>query len=243
VTRTPRGAWAALIRGNNRFVDGNPVHPNQDLGRRQQTAAQGQQPFAAVFGCMDSRVAAEIVFDRGLGDLAVVRTAGHVVDGAVLGSLEFGVTVMGIPLVVVLGHDSCGAIRAALQTHRTGTYPGGYVRDIVERVTPSLVTARRNGRPLEDVDPDVLTEEHTRHTVHLLAERSAAISERIARGEVGVVGVVYRLDEGRVRLVEALGDVGVESGTDAADLTDPTDLADLADRSRLGDVTEATEPG
>jgi carbonic anhydrase len=211
--RTPSAALAALLRGNRRFVDGNPVHPNQDLGRRQQTA-HGQEPFAVIFGCMDSRVAAEIVFDRGLGDLAVVRTAGHVVDGSVLGSLEFGVTVMNIPLVVVLGHDSCGAIRAALETHRTGVYPGGYVRDVVERVAPSLVTGRQAGRSLEDIDPDALTEEHTRHTVELIAERSAAIAARIASGAVGVVGLVYRLDEGRMRLVEAVGDVGVEPPPD-----------------------------
>ncbi|MBI4941047.1 MAG: carbonic anhydrase [Actinobacteria bacterium] len=209
--RTPREAFAALLSGNRRFVEGSPEHPNQDLGRRQQTAVQGQHPFAVVFGCMDSRVAAEIVFDRGLGDLAVVRTAGHVVDGGVLGSLEFGVTVMGIPLVVVLGHDSCGAIRATLETHRTGIYPGGYVRDIVERVTPSLVTGRQQGDAPEAAVADALTEDHTRHTVQLIVERSAAIAERVASGEVGVVGVVYRLDEGRVRLVEALGDVGVDA--------------------------------
>ncbi len=211
--RTPKDAWAALVRGNRRFLEGRPVHPNQDHGRRRQTA-QGQKPFAVIFGCMDSRVAAEIIFDRGLGDLAVVRTAGHVVDGGVLGSLEFGVTVIKTPLVVVLGHDSCGAIQAAIETHRSGVYPGGYVREIVERVTPSLVTGRRAGQPLEAIDPDVLTEDHTRHTVHLLAERSAAISDRIANGQLGVVGVVYRLDEGRVRLVEALGDVGVDAPAD-----------------------------
>jgi carbonic anhydrase len=217
--RTPRDAFAALLTGNRRFVEGSPEHPNQDLGRRQQTAEQGQHPFAVVFGCMDSRVAAEIVFDRGLGDLAVVRTAGHVVDGGVLGSLEFGVTVMGIPLVVVLGHDSCGAIRATLETHRTGIYPGGYVRDIVERVTPSLVTGR-NGDALEDTDADALTEDHTRHTVRLIVERSAAIAERVATGQVGVVGVVYRLDEGRVRLVEALGDVGIDAPMPGASSSD-----------------------
>ena len=215
-TRTPSTAFAALMRGNRRFLEGAPVHPNQDLGRRRQTAAQGQAPFAAVFGCMDSRVAAEIVFDRGLGDLAVVRTAGHVVDAGVLGSLEFAVTVMQVPLVVVLGHDSCGAINAALETHRTGVYPGGYVRDIVERVTPSLVSGR-TGDPAAPDDPERLTEAHTRHTVRLLVDRSAALSERVDDGRVGVVGLVYRLDEGRVRLVDAVGDVG--------DASEPTGAA------------------
>ena len=157
---------------------------------------------------MDSRVAAEIIFDQGIGDLAIVRTAGHVVDGGVLGSLEFGVTVLNIPLVVVLGHDGCGAIAAALTAHRTGQMPGGYVRDIVERVTPSMVTGRPAGRGIDEIDPDDLTIEHVRHTVELIAERSAPIAERIAAGACAVVGAGYRLAEGHVHLVNTLGDVG-----------------------------------
>ncbi len=195
---TPAQAWRELVAGNERFVSGEPEHPNQDLTRRAHTAATQQEPFAIVFGCMDSRVAAEIVFDRGLGDLAVVRTAGHVMDGSVLGSLEFGVAVLGIPLVVVLGHDNCGAITAALSAHRTGEMPGGYLRDIVERVTSSLVTSRRPGRLAEDVDPAELMEEHVRHTAQLIAERSVLIAERIQSGRCAIVGGGYHLAQGRV---------------------------------------------
>lgn len=93
---------------------GDAAHPNQDVHRRA-TLTSGQRPFALIFGCADSRVAAEIIFDRGLGDLFVVRTAGHVADNAVLGSIEFGVEVLEIPLVIVLGHDSCGAVRATME--------------------------------------------------------------------------------------------------------------------------------
>ncbi len=207
VVSSPAQAWSALREGNERFVGGVPAHPNQDVARLAVTAAR-QSPFALVFGCMDSRVAAEIVFDRGIGDLAVVRTAGHVLDSGVLGSLEFGVTVLRIPLIVVLGHDNCGAITAALEAHRTGRMPGGYVRDIVERVTPSMVTARVAGRGIEEIDPNDLTDEHVRHTVHLIAERCAPIADRIARGECGIVGAGYRLAEGRVSLLDSLGDVG-----------------------------------
>lgn len=201
---TPAQAWQALLQGNARFVAGDPAHPNQDAARLTATAAR-QSPFALVFGCMDSRVAAEIIFDRGIGDLAIVRTAGHVLDSTVLGSLEFGVTVLNIPLVVVLGHDGCGAIGAALEAHATGRMPGGYVRDIVERITPSMLTARIAGRGIEEIDPDDLTEEHVRHTVHLIAERSAPIADRIAGGACAVVGAGYRLTEGHVRMLEAVG--------------------------------------
>ncbi|MFI1769676.1 carbonic anhydrase, partial [Streptomyces sp. NPDC020800] len=107
-TPTPRDAFDLLLAGNQRFVTGTPEHPNQDSTRRAEIAPS-QQPFAVLFGCSDSRLAAEIIFDRGLGDLFVVRTAGHVMGPEVLGSIEYGVDVLGCPLVVVLGHDSCGA--------------------------------------------------------------------------------------------------------------------------------------
>jgi len=207
-TMTPAQAWQSLREGNSRFVTGRREHPHQDVDRRAQLA-HGQNPFAVVFGCSDSRVAAEIIFDRGLGDLFVVRTAGHVVDAGVLGSLEFGATVLQTPLVVVLGHDHCGAVVATLQAYLKGTMPGGYVRDIVERVGPSLITARPIGTALEDDDElERVIAEHTRHTADFVMERSAAIAARVRAGECAVVGVTYSLDEGVARLVWVIGDVG-----------------------------------
>ena len=90
-------------------------------------------------------MAAELIFDQGLGDMFVVRTAGHVLDSAVLGSIEFAVTVLDVPLIVVLGHDSCGAVKATLAALDDGVLPGGYVRDVVERVAPSILLGRREG--------------------------------------------------------------------------------------------------
>jgi carbonic anhydrase len=206
---SPAQAWHELVLGNERFVAGRPEHPNQDLTRRAHTASTKQAPFAVVFGCMDSRVAAEIIFDRGLGDLAVVRTAGHVVDGSVLGSLEFGVVALGIPLILVLGHDSCGAIAAAMDAHTDGTMPRGYLREIVERLTSSMVTTRQGGRAMADVEAMEVMEEHVRHTVHLIAERSAAIAERVADGRCAIAGADYRLAEGRVQLLDWVGDLGL----------------------------------
>lgn len=212
---TPAQAWQALRDGNARFVAGHREHPHQDVDRRAQLA-HGQHPFAVVFGCSDSRVAAEIIFDRGLGDLFVVRTAGQVVDSAVLGSIEFGVAALGTPLVAVLGHDRCGAVLAALRAQETGTMPGGFLRDIVERVGPSLITAGGSAEALkDDAALDRLIDEHVRHTCAFLVERSRTLSERVEAGTCAVVGLAYRLEEGRLRLVCATGDIGEAAGEEA----------------------------
>ncbi|MCX4776610.1 carbonic anhydrase [Streptomyces sp. NBC_01264] len=199
-TRTPRDAFDLLIAGNQRFVFGTPEHPNQDSTRRTEIAPS-QQPFAVVFGCSDSRLAAEIIFDRGLGDLFVVRTAGHVAGTEVLGSIEFGVSVLDAPLVVVLGHDSCGAVAAACSALEDGRTPGGFVRDVVERVTPSVLAARAAGR---DTAEEILAE-HIENTVDLLLERSRVLAERVADGRLGVLGLSYRLADGSAQLVAARG--------------------------------------
>src|SRR3954470_3922955 len=108
----PGEAFELLLAGNQRFVAGAPEQPNQDATRRAE-GAPSQRPFAVLFGCSDSRLAAEIIFDRGLGDLFVVRTAGHTIGPEVLGSLEYAISILHTPLVVVLGHNSCGAVTAA----------------------------------------------------------------------------------------------------------------------------------
>lgn len=157
-----------------------------------------------VFGCADSRVAAEIIFDQGLGDMFVVRTAGHVADSAVLGSIEYAVTVLDVPLVVVLGHDSCGAVKATLSALEDGEVPGGYVRDIVERVTPSILLGRNQG--LTRVDE--FEAKHVIETVQQLRVRSAPIAQRIIEGTLAIVGLTYHLADGRVVLREHVGDIG-----------------------------------
>lgn len=199
-TPTPRDAFELLMVGNQRFVSGTSEHPNQDAIRRTEIAP-AQQPFAVLFGCSDSRLAAEIIFDRGLGDLFVVRTAGHVAGAEVLGSIEYGVSVLDAPLVVVLGHDSCGAIAAACAAADGGRVPGGFVRDVVERVTPSVLAARAAGRD----QADEILAEHIEHTVDLLLERSRALAERVAAGRLGVVGLSYRLADGSAQLVASRG--------------------------------------
>jgi carbonic anhydrase len=199
----PISAWKALKEGNERFVAGQPAHPSQSIADRARLA-HGQKPTAVVFGCADSRVAAEIIFDQGLGDMFVVRTAGHVADLAVLGSIEYAVSVLDVPLIVVLGHDSCGAVRAALSALDDGEIPGGYVRDIVERVTPSILLGRASG--LTRVDE--FEARHVNETVAQLRVRSVEIAQRIQEGRLAIVGLTYHLADGRVVLRDHVGDIG-----------------------------------
>jgi carbonic anhydrase len=200
---SPVTAWKALKEGNERFVAGKPEHPSQGIELRA-SLAEGQKPTAVVFGCGDSRVAAEIIFDQGLGDMFVVRTAGHVIDSAVLGSIEYAVTVLDVPLIVVLGHDSCGAVKAALAALDDGVIPGGYVRDLVERVTPSILLGRRDG--LTRVDE--FEARHVTETAAQLMSRSTAIAQRVAAGRLAIAGLTYQLADGRVVLRDYLGDIG-----------------------------------
>lgn len=200
---SPVTAWKALKEGNERFVAGKPQHPSQSVEHRARLAG-GQTPTAVVFGCADSRVAAELIFDQGLGDMFVVRTAGQAIDSAVLGSIEFAVVVLEVPLIVVLGHDSCGAVKAALAAINDGSVPSGFVRDVVERVAPSILMGRRDG--LTRVDE--FEERHVRETVAQLMSRSSAIAERVAAGTLAIAGATYHLADGRAVLVDHVGDIG-----------------------------------
>jgi len=196
----PVQALELLLAGNRRFVTGMVQHPNQDATRRA-ALAPGQAPFAVLFGCSDSRLAAEIIFDRGLGDLFVVRTAGHVLGAEVLGSIEYGVSVLGCPLVVVLGHDSCGAVAAARAAVEGGAIADGYVRDVIEKVTPSVLAARADGRTQ---DSDFIAEQ-VRHTVALLLERSRILAGAVDAGQAAIAGLSYRLADGTAHMITASG--------------------------------------
>ncbi|GAA2961602.1 carbonic anhydrase [Glutamicibacter bergerei] len=197
---TPQQAWEKLTNGNQRFTLGNTQHPNQDGARRESLVA-GQEPFAVIFGCSDSRLAAEIIFDVGLGDVFVVRTAGHVLDPASLGSLEFAVDILNIPLIVILGHDSCGAVTAAIDAKESGNMPKGFVRDLVEHIIPSVFAAERSN--ITDVNGTVV--EHVKQTTSRLVDLSSIIETAIAEGRTAVAGVAYKLAEGEAQLVSSMG--------------------------------------
>lgn len=200
--QTPTEAWTELEAGNSRFAAGHGQHTGPHTVRRLELLGE-QRPFALIVGCSDSRVPAEIVFDQGLGELFVVRTAGHVSDNAVLGSVEFGVGELHIPLVLVLGHQSCGAVTAAVQAVDQDYLPAGYVRELVERISLSVVAAHR--KKLETVD-DVIAE-HVRHTAELISQRSAVVAAAIDAEHTAILGAVYDLSTGRVNDVHRIGHV------------------------------------
>lgn len=193
---TPVQAWERLVEGNARFVAGTRSHPNQDAARRAELV-DGQHPFAAIFGCGDSRLAAEIIFDLGLGDAFVVRTAGQVLDDAVLGSLEYASDELKTPLIMVLGHDTCGAITATKQALTSGTMPPGFIRNLVEAILPSIISPELP----ENASISDMVVEHTRQTAARIAEQSGIIREGIEDGRLAVIGVFYHLADGKADLV------------------------------------------
>jgi len=197
---TPAKAWREMQRGNARFVAGEPRHPRQDVDTRHELAG-GQRPRAALFGCADSRLAAEIIFDKGLGDLFVVRNAGQVVSESVVGSLEYAVAVLGVPLIVVLGHDACGAVRAAIDSTSPDADPlPPHIWRLISPIVPAVRRVQR-ASAVDGVYPDVIDaeevgREHLRDTVGELLHSSELISSAVAEGRLAIVGANYRLGEG-----------------------------------------------
>ena len=208
---SPRQVWAEMLEGNARFVSGAPRHPRQDVDRRHELAG-GQRPRAALFGCSDSRLAAEIIFDEGLGDLFVVRNAGQVMSDSVVGSLEYAVEVLGTPLIVVLGHDECGAVRAAIDS--TAADAPALPARIWRQIAPIVPAVRRvqvaAGTNAQTVDAEQVGREHLRDTVNELLHSSELISAAVAEGRLAIVAVNYRLAEG-----EAVPDFIVGAADDA----------------------------
>ena len=198
---TPAATWRELRRGNERFIAGEPQHPRQDVDHRT-SLATSQRPLVAIFGCSDSRLSAEIIFDVGLGDAFVVRNAGQVISDSVLGSLEYAVGVLGVPLILVLGHDECGAVRAAIDSQAPDAPPlPAHIASIVARIVPAVrrVAGGDADAPIEpdDVDAGFVGREHLRDTVAELLDSSEMISDAIAAGTLAIVGANYRLFEGR----------------------------------------------
>ena len=198
---TPSQAWEAMLEGNQRFVSENPAHLRQDFGLRQELAKE-QKPYAALFGCSDSRLSAEIIFDVSLGDLFVVRNAGQVIAETILGSIEYAVEVLGVPLILVLGHDECGAIRTTMNSAEGHKVPEGeFIQNLVQRITPTVLAAKANG--LHNIDE--ITDLHVRDTINELIARSSLIASRIESGKLAVVGANYKLTLGEIHEIVAIG--------------------------------------
>jgi len=181
-----------LKEGNERFIKGKTVHPNQDFKRIKEVAA-GQKPFAVIVGCSDSRVPNEIIFDQGIGDLFIVRTAGQVSTYASYGSIEFGNAILGTKLIVVLGHTSCGAVSAACKIPDVP----GHIVTLINAIKPAAELAKKmSGDVIENaVKINVAME------VKNLQSLEPVITKAIKNGNVKVIGAVYNLNTGQVEFL------------------------------------------
>jgi carbonic anhydrase len=185
-------ALTQLMKGNSRFVEAKMVHPAQDPEHRLRLS-QGQQPYAVILTCSDSRLPPEVIFDQGLGDLFVVRVAGNIVDSALLGSVEYAVGLLNTPLVMVIGHERCGAVEATLESIQHHTKPHGDVGTLVDAITPAVpVAEQRPGDLLQNTIR--VNAEMSRDTI----AKSPELADRMAKGDVQVLAAYYRLDDGKV---------------------------------------------
>lgn len=206
---TPDAAWQRMKEGNLRFISGTPEHPRQDIERRTELA-HNQRPIAALFGCSDSRLAAEIIFDLGLGDLFVIRNAGQIVSTSVLGSLEFAVTELKVPLVVVLGHDECGAVAAAINHQKLPNPPEPSIntRSILGPILPAVKSVKdKTG----EMDAMLIGKEHLRNSVKEILQKSEIIAQGVASRQLAIVGANYKLGEGLVVPDFILGNIGEDT--------------------------------
>ncbi|MET8824484.1 carbonic anhydrase [Streptomyces sp. NPDC004610] len=192
---TPGQALDALASGNRRWRTFREQHPDESLTVRQELVS-GQHPFALVLGCIDSRVPPELVFDQGLGDLMTVRSGGEVLDEAVLGSVAYGVLELGIPLVMVLGHQSCGAVRAAVEVDESGERLPAHIQYLADQIKPAIDRTEEG-----DARVDATIDANIRLVTSRLATEPD-LAAKVTSGKLAIVGARYELDTYRVhRLV------------------------------------------
>ncbi|MFC4465653.1 carbonic anhydrase [Streptomyces xiangluensis] len=183
---TAQEALRELAAGNLRWRTYRERHPDESPSVRL-ALTSGQHPFAVVLGCIDSRVPPELVFDQGLGDLMTVRSAGEVLDEAVLGSVAYGVLELGIPLVMVLGHQSCGAVKAAVQADESGEELPAHIQYLADQISPAIDHSKEGDARIDaTIDANVA----------LVRSRLAAepdLAAKVATGDLAIVGARYEL--------------------------------------------------
>jgi carbonic anhydrase len=217
----PAEAISKLKEGNGRFTAGNPQHPHESADERKYMAANSlenagaislgmtseqaakrraelatsQHPFAIILSCSDSRVPPEIVFDEGLGDLFIVRVAGNVLNDEGLGSIEYGVEVLGARLIVVLGHQSCGAVDAAMKTIAAKGKAPGHIQSLVTALEPVVVSTPK-------ADLETMTKANVKHVGDALRSSTPILKARVDSGDLQVIGGYYTLDTGAVTFID-----------------------------------------
>lgn len=195
IISTPEEARQLLLDGNQRFIAGNPLSKDISFTRRSELMEKGQHPFAVIVSCSDSRVPPEILFDQALGDLFVIRVAGNIVTPPELGSIEYAVEHLDTPLVVVLGHENCGAVTAAVQEGEAH----GSITSILNKIMPSVKNAKSMGTSEKDLISK--STELNVQNAKLDILQSPIIKERLEAKQVSIIGMMYDLDEGKLTVV------------------------------------------
>ena len=193
---TPDAALSRILDGNARYA-GN-TSTNKDFSAGRAARAEAQYPVAAILGCADSRVAPELVFDQGPGQLFIVRVAGNFINDDGLASLEYGVNFLGVPLIIVLGHSGCGAVSATIKVIQEGTVLPGHLPELVKALKPGIEAA------IKKKPSDLLveaTKENVRHNVGRLQTSGPVLKDVVAAGKLKVVGGYYDIATGKVSLV------------------------------------------
>ena len=181
-----------LLAGNERFVSRKSIHPNQSVERRTEVV-KGQRPSAVILGCSDSRIPPEIIFDQGIGDLFVIRVAGNIIDDAIMGSMEYAVEHLHVQLIVVLGHQKCGAVEATVK----GGHAPGHIGTLAQAIQPAVEKARsQSGNLVENA-----VRIHVERMVQELKSSKPILAEAIHKGELQIVGARYDLESGRVEIL------------------------------------------
>ncbi len=197
----PAESRAELVNGNLRFKEGKAVHPRQDTRRRIETAREGQAPIAAVLACSDSREAVELIFDQGVGDLFVIRVAGNSTNEAVLGSIEYAVDFLHIPLLVVLGHTECGAVDSVWQGEQVHGNLAGLLAPIVpavQKVRSGKTCRMKNELMLKEL----AAKENVRQSVATILKENPILAKAVAEDKLMLLGALYNVESGEVAWIE-----------------------------------------
>ena len=196
VITDPQVALDRLMAGNQRFIDAQMQHPDQDPDHRLKLSSQGQQPFATILTCSDSRLPPELLFDQGLGDLFVARVAGNIVDPALLGSVEYAVGHLKTPLIVVIGHEKCGAVQATLESIQHHQTPHGDIAALVTAITPAVAVAEQ--RPGDLLDNTIRA--NAEQSLDAI-KKSSELTGPLASGQLKAIAAYYSIDDGRISLI------------------------------------------
>ncbi|MEO5373786.1 MAG: carbonic anhydrase [Alphaproteobacteria bacterium] len=193
---TPDQAMAMLKEGNQRFVSRTMTHPNVSVARQAETVSGGQHPFATILSCSDSRVPVELLFDRGIGDLFVLRVAGNVVGEDEVSTIEYGTGHLGTPLMVVMGHTKCGAVTAVVN----GAKLHGHLPHLADHIKPAADRAKAGGATGDTLVMDAIRE-NVREGIQLILKECDGVKAMVDAGKLKVVGAVYHLETGKVEWI------------------------------------------